>query len=187
VVESAHCPEIWRPCWLATPPTANNLVELHVRVGERDPVGATLVGRVKPGDRLRLGPAQGHLVLDERAVGGELLLVADDTGVAPMRALLAELRRRRDRRRVQLFWVTNPNEEPYDLAAISAYANDETTVLPVAGTAELAEELAARGPWSRARAYVAGTPTGVAAALTTLAFAGVPAGQVRHDQIGADD
>jgi hypothetical protein len=34
---------------------------------------------------------------------------------------------------------------------------------------------------------VAGTPTGVAAILTTLAYPGVATGDIRHDQIGPDD
>jgi NAD(P)H-flavin reductase len=185
VVEVEGLPDEWRPCWLATPPASDNLLEVHVRAGARDSVGAALTGAV-PGERVRLRPAEGPLVLDEPA-GSCLLFVAEDTGVAPMRALLGERRQRRDPRPVHLFWLVNPNEEPYDLAAVRAYEDATTAVLPVASVPDLAAGLAARGPWSAADAYVAGTPTGVAAALTVLAYADVPAGRIRHDEIGPDD
>jgi len=90
VVESGLYPEVWRPCWLATPPSPENLVELHVRAGQRDPVGTAIVGRVQVGDKLRLRAAEGELTLDG-ADRGDLLLIAEDTGIAPADALLAEL------------------------------------------------------------------------------------------------
>jgi NAD(P)H-flavin reductase len=186
VVETRHHPDLWRSCWVANAPAADNVVELHVRAAPPDPVGLALVGRVRQGDKVRLRPAEGPLVLDDGS-DGQLLLVAEDTGIAPMRALLAELRHRRDPRAVHLLWLTNPNEEPYELAAVTAYADASTTVLPLSTVADLAAELAVLGPSSVASAYVAGTPTGVAAAVTTLGYAGVSTTAVRHDQIGPDD
>ena len=186
VVETGHHRETWRACWLATPPPADNVVELHVRAGPADPVGMALVGRVGVGDLLRLRPAEGPLVLDP--VGEtDLLLVAEDTGVAPMKALLGELWLCGDPRAVQLLWLAAPNEEPYDLPALSMFAGGTATVEVLPGIAELLPALEAGGPWSDRDVFVAGTPTTVAGALTALAYAGIPANRIRCDQIGPDD
>jgi hypothetical protein len=84
-------------------------------------------------------------------------------------------------------WLTNPNEEPYDLPAVTAGVDAGTVELTLSTVADLAAELTARGPWSVSHVYAAGTPTGVAATLTALAYAGFPAACVRTDQIGPDD
>jgi NAD(P)H-flavin reductase len=198
VVESAHHRADWRACWLATPPATDNLVELHVRAGPADPVGTALVGRVRPGDHVRLRPAEGPLVLDAESDAG-LLLIADDTGVAPMRALLGELSMRGDRRAARLLWLAALDEEPYDLTALTRLVDDAAadgasglqrmakTIDVLSGMADLLSALAAGGPWADWDAYVAGTPTGVAGALTALAYAGIPAERIRCDQIGPDD
>lgn len=185
VVASEHHPEVWRACWIGTAPSGDNVVELHVRSSGDDPVGLALVGRTSVGDRLRLGPAEGP-VLAGWAAEGDLLLVAVDTGIAPMKALLAEVTRDGGHR-ADLLWLVPPNEEPYDLDAVAELSGPAGTVTTLSAVGDLAATLDARDTARYGAVYVAGEGTGVAAALTALAFAGVPADRVTHAVIGPDD
>jgi len=185
LVETEHHREQWRPCWLATAPGTDNELELHVRADGDDPVGTALVGRVQPGDQVRLRAAEGGLGLALES-GRDLLMVADDTGVAPMRALLGELAARQDLRQARLLWWTAPGEEPYDEAAVAAALADEDRLRIVGDANTLAAALAEQ-PWDEWDVAVAGTPTGVLAALTLLGFAGVAANRISVDQIGPAD
>ncbi len=206
LVESPHHPESWRRCWIATPTASDNTLELHVRSDPADRVGLALVGRSVAGDQLRIGPAGGALTLpawdDRSGAGRDLLLVADDTGIAPVKALLTELRRRENRGvdpgtdqgryqgDVRLVWLVPPNEDPYDLPAVSALAAGRVAVSVVRSMAELSTELSAAltagDPPVDRDVYVAGSQAGGAAALALLAFAGVPAERIRYADIGHD-
>jgi NAD(P)H-flavin reductase len=180
-----HQPQSWRPCWIAAAPRLDNIVELHVRAESPDRVGMALVGRVGVGDRLRLGPARGALVLDP-ASDRDLLLIADDTGVAPMRALVDEVRQQGGGRRIHLWWKVPPGEDPYDRTAVSALEGPATSVRLVRTMAELSALLDAPGPWQACDVCVAGTRTGVAAAQTLLAYAGVARERIRSAHLGWD-
>ncbi|MFH8369545.1 globin domain-containing protein [Streptomyces sp. NPDC018031] len=186
-VESPLLEHTWRPYYLAGAPRPDGELELHVRAVGSGGVSEALVHRTRPGDVLRLGPAHGVMTLDEGPVG-DLLLVAYDTGWAPVKALLQELDSRRTHGgRVHL--LLGP--EAYDRAHLagSAHRRPWLTVVPVpgggpgaGGFGPLAEEVLRDGDWSGHLAFVSGPPETVAPAVARLADAGVPAGRIRHDR-----
>lgn len=179
-VATGHHRDLWRPCWLAGAPRTDNLLELHTRADDGDAVTRALVHRVQPGDVIRLGPARGGLRVPAAADG--VLLVAEDTGAAAVRAVREELRRTGDPRPTwTLYWVP-PGARPYE----EAFADfDDVTV--VGSAVALADALAGRPELADWAAVVAGTPTGAAAAATAVAYAGVPADRTSTTQIGRDD
>ncbi|MFF4607253.1 globin domain-containing protein [Streptomyces sp. NPDC001339] len=191
----------WRPYYLAGAPRPDGELELHVRAVGSGGVSEALVRRTRPGDTLRLGPAHGVLTLDDGPVG-ELLFVAYDTGWAPVKALLEEVDARRPRGgRIHLFLGPGPEPlcsgpEPYDSGCLagSAHRRPWLTVVPLTGPGPgpepgaggygpEAEEVLLRRDWSRHRAFVSGPPETVAAAVSRLTEAGVPAGRIRHDRL----
>ncbi|WP_189115880.1 hypothetical protein [Pilimelia terevasa] len=181
VVETAHHRDVWAPCWIAGAPRLDNTVELHVRAESVDDVAAALAGRVAPGDQVRLRPPEGGLAADPAAAG--LLVVGEGTGAAAVRGLLEELRLQGDTRPAAVVHWVDPGQDSYDRAALAALG-DLTVVDSAVALAELVAGLPAPEDLTAA---VAGSPTGVAAALTALAFAGVPGGRVCATQIGRDD
>ncbi|HEX5742144.1 MAG TPA: hypothetical protein VFY17_11420 [Pilimelia sp.] len=179
-VETRHHRDLWGPCWLAGAPRTDNRLELHVRAHDSDAVSRALVHRVQPGEVIRLGPARGGLVVPAEAQG--VLLVAEDTGAAAVRAVREELRRAGDRRPTStLYWVP-PGARPYEEAVAGL---DDVTV--VGSAVALAQALDGRPELRDWAAVVAGTPTGVAAAATAVAYAGVPAARTSATQIGPGD
>ncbi|GAA2526031.1 hypothetical protein [Pilimelia columellifera] len=186
-VETAHHRDQWRPCWVATAPTGDNVIELHVRAYQEDPVGLALVGRIAAGETVRLRPAAGDLPMAVESGPAGALLLAEDTGVAPMLAILADLRERGDPRPARLIWLPTPGQEPYARDALTALADEHRQVTELDGMVPLAEALAADGPWDGWGVAVAGTPTGVAAMLTAAGFADISTAQTWHVQIGPDD
>ncbi|WP_189171305.1 hypothetical protein [Pilimelia anulata] len=180
-VETGHHRDAWRPCWIAGGPRPDNIVELHVRAEGADAVATALVGRVAVGDPVRLGPPVGGPAVDPAAAG--LLFVAEDTGAAPVLGLLAELRAAGDRRpRAVLHWVP-PGEESYDRVRLAALAD---TVV-VHSAVELAGALAGLPLAPDWWAVAAGSPTGVAAVRTAVAYAGIPTARTVHAAVGPDD
>ncbi|WP_426514295.1 hypothetical protein ACPPVO_28930 [Dactylosporangium sp. McL0621] len=76
-------------------PNTDRTVELHVPLHRDDPVGAELVKRTAPGERIRLHLLTGDPVPVD--ANRPLLLVADRDAVAPILATFAALRSANDR------------------------------------------------------------------------------------------
>src|SRR4051812_5916429 len=89
-VEVSELPGVWRPYSLAGKPRRDDLLELHVRAKTSHGVSGALVYRTDVGDQVRLGRAEGRMGLPAEP-GRNLLMIAGDTGVAPLKALLTEL------------------------------------------------------------------------------------------------
>ncbi|WP_309302175.1 globin domain-containing protein [Streptomyces sp. NBRC 110611] len=184
----------WRPYYLAGAPRPDGELEIHVRAVGSGGVSEALVRRTRPGDTVWLGPARGALTLDDGPVG-ELLFLAYDTGWAAVKALLEEVDARRPRGgRAHL--LLGPGPEPYDSECLAGSARRRPwlTVVPLAGPGPgpgagaggygpEAEDTLRRRDWSRHRAFVSGPPEAVAAAVSRLTDAGVPAGHIRHDRL----
>ena len=92
-VELASRPREWRRMSIAAAPRADNTVELQVRAVNATGVAAALVMHTAVGDRVRLGPPRGGvLVVEPRTVSpGGLLCVASGTGTAPISAVVESM------------------------------------------------------------------------------------------------
>jgi NAD(P)H-flavin reductase len=189
-VEVPERPGIWRPYSLAGAPRRDNVVELHVRAKTHNGVSGTLVYRTRVGDRLRLSRAEGDMGLPAEA-GRSLLMIAGDTGVAPLKALLTELRDTADSRSAVLFWGVRALTELYDIADVNAIARaaKRVTVVPVISEGDpgpyasglVTDAVAAYGEWSDHEVYLAGPPLMLAATSAALQQLGVAPGRIHHD------
>jgi ferredoxin-NADP reductase len=167
-VESARHPQLWHPYWIASLPRDDNTVAIEVRATPGDLVADALVDATGVGDRVRLRPALGGLAPDHDSTR-DLLLIAYDTGIAPMKALLADLRRHRDVRRVHLLWTADRDYVDVDvLASLTRFDRDD---LAAAVTG---------GDWTGHDVYVTGSPEEVRDAVAVLSGAGVPVDRIHR-------
>ncbi|MFE0703843.1 globin domain-containing protein [Streptomyces sp. NPDC058872] len=191
-LESPLLPQAWRPYSVACAPREDGELEFHVRRTGPDGVSDALVGRTGVGDRLRLGPAQGSMTLDD-APPGDLLIVAGGTGWATAKALLDDLAvRRSGHRRARLFLGARSLDDLYDTASLAELETRHPwlRVVPVVGEGlgtdeetSIAAVVARHTDWSGHLAYVSGPPAMVAATVRRLTARGMPADRIRHDPI----
>ncbi|MDT4994001.1 MAG: hypothetical protein QOH97_3893 [Actinoplanes sp.] len=189
-IEVAALPGTWRPYSLAGSPRRDNLVELHVRAKTTTGVSGTLVHHTRVGDTVRLARAEGAMGLPDEPVR-DLLMIAGDTGVAPLKALLTELAVTGDPRSVVLFWGVRNLDELYDIDEIAqiAHACERATVVPVISEGNpgpyasglVTDAVAAYGEWSGHEVYLAGPPPMLAATDAALRLLGVDPARIHHD------
>ncbi|MDI6105777.1 FAD-binding oxidoreductase [Actinoplanes sp. NEAU-A12] len=183
-------PGVWRPYSPASAPHRDDLIELHVRAKTQNGVSGTLVHRTRPGDRIRVTRAEGDMTLPAQQ-GRGILMIAGDTGVAPMKAMLAELAATGDTRQAVLFWGVRDLTELYDIDALNALAAQipRATVVPIVAEGDpgpylsglVTDAVAAYGEWSRHEIYLAGPPLMIASTAAALEHLGIPAAQIHHD------
>ncbi|WP_157408298.1 FAD-binding oxidoreductase [Actinoplanes sp. N902-109] len=183
-VQVAEQPEVWRPYSLAGTPSQDNTFELHVRAKSWGGVSGALVHRSKPGDKIRVARAEGGMTLPGNQ--RELLLIAGDTGVAPLKALITELAVTGDPRPATLFWAALTPAELYDIDDIAriAAAAPQVSVVPVLTGGELdvlVETVASYGDWSGHEVFLAGPPQMLAVTGTALLQSGVPPHHLHYD------
>jgi NAD(P)H-flavin reductase/hemoglobin-like flavoprotein len=189
-IELDGLPGVWRPYSLAGAPRQDNIVELHVRAKTDAGVSGTLVFRTRPGDKVRFARAEGGMGLPEHP-GRDLLLVAGDTGVAPLKAMLTEMAATGDPRSAVLFWGVRDLDELYDIEDITriAAAGRRLTVVPVVSEGDpgqyasglVTDAIAAYGEWSGHEVYLAGPPLMLAATSAALQQLGVSPDRIHHD------
>jgi len=190
-IEVPGLPGVWRPYSLAGAPRRDNLVELHVRAKTESGVSGALVHRTAVGDEVRFGRAEGAMGLPGQGPARDLLLVAGDTGVAPLKAMLTELAATGDPRSAVLFWGVRDLGELYDIEEIAAIARAcrRATVVPVVSEGEagpyasglVTDAIAAYGEWSGAEVFLAGPPLMLAATSAALQLLGVSPQRIHHD------
>jgi NAD(P)H-flavin reductase/hemoglobin-like flavoprotein len=190
-IEVPELPDIWRPYSLAGAPRRDNVVELHVRAKTEAGVSGSLVHRTAVGDEVRFGRAQGEMGLPAGWPARDLLLVAGDTGVAPLKAMLTELAATGDPRSAVLFWGVRTLDELYDIDEVAAIARAcrRATVIPVVSEGEagpyasglVTDAIAAYGEWSEAEVFLAGPPLMLAATGAALQLLGVSPERIHHD------
>jgi NAD(P)H-flavin reductase/hemoglobin-like flavoprotein len=188
-IEVPSLPGEWRPYSMTGAPRLNNVVELHVRAKSHSGVSGTLVYRTAVGDRVRITRAEGEMGLPES--GRDLLMIAGDTGVVPLKALLTELAATGDPRSAVLFWGVRNLNELYDITEITeiARACRRATVVPVISEGEagpyasglVTDAVAAYGEWSGHEVYLAGPPLMLAATAAALQQLGVAPDRIHHD------
>jgi NAD(P)H-flavin reductase len=189
-VEVPGQPGVWRPYSLTGVPRRDNVVELHVRAKSHNGVSGALVYQTAVGDKVRIARAEGEMGLP--ASGQDLLMIAGDTGVVPLKALLTELAATGDPRSAVLFWGVRNLSELYDVDDLMdiARACRRATVIPVISEGEagpyasglVTDAVAAYGEWSGHEVYLAGPPLMLAVTSAALQDLGVAPERIHHDK-----
>jgi NAD(P)H-flavin reductase len=189
-VEVDAVPGIWRPYSLAGAPHLDDVAELHIRAKTETGVSGTLVHGTRVGDRVRISRAEGDMGLPPEP-GRGVLMIAGDTGVAPMKSMLAHLAAVRDPRPAVLFWGVRNADELYDIEELTELARraPRATVVPVISEGDpgpylfglVTDAVAAYGEWSRHEVYLAGPPLMLAATTAALLQLGVAPERIHHD------
>ncbi len=197
-IETPYRPRSWRTYSMATAPSADGILEFHVRALPHGWVSGPLVWRAQVGDQLRVGAPMGSLQVDQQS-GRDVLMVAGGTGLATAKSLVDGMTRWNTARGVTLFFGARRAGDLYDMGPLHRMAamNPWLTVVPVVSDDPsfsgeqglLADAVARRGTWAEYDVFVAGSPAMTRATVARLRSLGVPAERVRHDSVEglADD
>jgi len=198
-VEVPTRPRLWRYYTPATLPRADGSFELHVRLVPGGPVSTAVVQGIQCGDVLRAGAPMGERLTLTPGERRDLVLLAGGTGLAPMKALVEQLRAEGGPRRTHLFWGVRRQRELYDLQAMQHLAHGSAWLrLVPCVSQELAPDgrietgtvldVALRhGPWADHEVYVCGSPAMVRATVDGVRRAGTPDGLVRFEDLGSEE
>lgn len=208
-VEVPQWPRRWRYFTPAIPAQPDGAIEFHVRSVSGGMVSTAIVGEARPGDRWRLSSPHGGLEVDRD--GGDVLMVAGSTGLAPLRAIIMDLCRFGVNPRVHLFFGARYPCELYDLRTlweiaatnpwlsvtpVSEYSTDPPwgvdypDVAPPRGlhvrqTGLLPDVVTRYGGWGDRQILISGGPKMVAAAQSALIAKGAPPERIQHDPLGS--
>jgi len=195
-VEAPHHPRVWRQYSMANAPRRDGQLELHVRSLGAGWVSGALVRKTRVGEILRLGPPMGTMVLD-RESKRDVVCVAGGTGLAPMKAILDELRRWNTTRKAHLFFGVRKASDLYDLPAMQELASRYPwlTVVPAVSEdfdytgehANLPDVIARNGSWYSHDVFAAGSPDMIKATVAKFRELRVPPERIRFDSYGELD
>jgi NAD(P)H-flavin reductase/hemoglobin-like flavoprotein len=204
-VHIPQCPRRWRYLSPAIPADPGGDIEFHVRVVPGGLVSNAIVNETRPGDRWRLSGPNGGLRVDRD--GGDVLMVAGSTGLAPLRALIMDLCRFTVNPRVHLFFGARYLCELYDLPTLwqvagqnpwlsvspvteynhnPPWAADYPDVSPPRGlhvrqTGRLAEVVTKYGGWGDRQILICGGPAMISTTKAALIAKGAPPERIQHD------
>lgn len=208
-VQVPQWPLRWRYLSPSIPPDPNGYVEFHVRSVPGGMVSTAIVNEARPGDRWRLSTPHGAMRIDRD--GGDVLMVAGSTGLAPLRTLIMDLAQFGDNPRVHLFFGARFPCELYDLRTLweiastnpwlsvtpvsevntdPPWAADYPDVSPPRGlhvrqTGRLPEVVTRYGGWSDRQILLCGKPEMVQATKAALIAKGAPAERIHHDPLAS--
>ena len=200
-------PRRWRYLSPAIPADPGGAIEFHVRAVLGGMVSTAIVGETRPGHRWRMSAPHGAMEVDR--AGGDVLMVAGSTGLAPLRALIMDLTRSHDNPRVHLFFGARYPCELYDLQTLwqiathnpwlsvspvteynrdPPWAVDYPDVQPPRGlhvrqTGRLPEVVTKYGAWGDRQILIGGGPQMIAATKAALIAKGAPVEQIQHDPV----
>ncbi len=206
-VQVPQWPRRWRYLSPSIPADRGGGIEFHVRAVPGGMVSPAIVGETRPGDRWRMSNPPGGMHVDRD--GGDVLMVAGSTGLAPLRTLIMDLTRKAVNPRVHLFYGARHPYELYDLRTLWQIAsqNPWLSVTPVsefntdppwAGdfpdgvpprglhvrqTGLLPDVVSGYGSWGDRQILICGSPNMVAATKTALLAKGAPAERIQHDPL----
>jgi NAD(P)H-flavin reductase/hemoglobin-like flavoprotein len=202
-----QCPRRWRYLTPAIPPDETGAVEFHVRAVSGGLVSNAIVNETQSGERWRLSSPHGALQVDRD--GGDVLMVAGSTGLAPLRSIVMDLARWGDNPRVHLFFGGRYPCELYDLPTLwqiasnnpwlsvtpvselkgdPAWAADYPDVTPPRGlhlrqTGKLMDVVTRYGNWGDRQILICGGPEMVRTTRDTLIAKGAPPERIQHDPL----
>ena len=202
-----QCPRRWRYLTPAIPPDDTGAVEFHVRAVSGGLVSNAIVNETQPGDRWRLSNPHGGLHVDRD--GGDVLMVAGSTGLAPLRSIVMDLTRWGENPRVHLFFGGRYPCELYDLPTLwqvaannpwlsvtpvselnrdPPWAADYPDVTPPRGlhlrqTGKLMDVVTRYGGWGDRQILVCGGPEMVRVTEAALIAKGAPPERIQHDPL----
>ena len=206
-VQVPQWPRRWRCLSPSIPADPGGAIEFHVRSVSGGMVSTAIVGETRPGDRWRLSNPHGALHVDRD--GGDVLMVAGSTGLAPLRALIMDLCRYGVNPRVHLFFGGRFPCDLYDLRTLweIASTNPWLSVTPVSEFATdppwaadypdvqpprglhvrqnglLPAVVTRYGGWSDRQILVCGGPGMVTATKAALIAKGAPPERIQHDPL----
>jgi NAD(P)H-flavin reductase len=183
-------PRLWRYFSMANAPRPDGSLELHVKARDGGPVSSALVRMIGVGDRVRLGPPMGHLALDDDS-DRDLLLVAGGTGLAPMKALVDQVARSGQPRRVDLFVGARTEDFFYDRADLERLAEELPWLTVTLAVSEdpvssleqgiVGDVVVRNGPWTSREVYVAGPEPMIEDLVPRLIDGGVKPHRIRTE------
>ncbi len=202
-----QCPRRWRYLTPAIPPDETGAVEFHVRAVSGGLVSNAVVNETRAGDRWRLSSPHGALQVDRD--GGDVLMVAGSTGLAPLRSIVMDLARWGENPRVHLFFGGRYPCELYDLPTLwqiassnpwlsvtpvselkadPAWAADYPDVTPPRGlhlrqTGKLMDVVTRYGNWGDRQILICGGPDMVRTTEDVLIAKGAPPERIQHDPL----
>ena len=202
-----QCPRRWRYLSPAIPVDPGGGIEFHVRMVPGGLVSTAVVNETRPGDRWRLSSPHGGLQVDR--AGGDVLMVAGSTGLAPLRALIMDLSRYAENPRTHLFFGARYRCELYDLptlwqvaqqnpwlsvSPVTEYRGDPRwaaeypDVTPPRGlhvrqTGRLSDVVTQYGAWGDRQILICGGPDMVRATKAALIAKGAPPERIQHDPL----
>ncbi|BBZ65526.1 monooxygenase [Mycolicibacterium insubricum] len=197
----------WRYLSPAIPANPEGRIEFHVRAVSGGMVSNAIVDETRAGDRWRLSNPHGSLEVDPE--GGDVLMVAGSTGLAPLRAIIMDMCRYGENPRVHLFFGARYPCELYDLQTlwelaaqnpwlsvtpVSMFASDPPWAadypdptpprgLHVRQTGLLPEVVTSYGGWGDRQILIAGNHAMIAATRAALIDKGAPPQQIQCDPV----
>jgi NAD(P)H-flavin reductase/hemoglobin-like flavoprotein len=208
-VQVPQWPRRWRYLSPAIPADRGGAIEFHIRSVTGGMVSPAIVGETRPGDRWRLSNPHGGMHVDR--AGGDVLMVAGSTGLAPLRTLIMDLTRYGENPRVHLFFGARYPCELYDLRTLwqiastnpwlsvtpvsefntdPPWAADYPDVEPPRGlhlrqTGLLPDVVTRYGGWGDRQILICGGPKMVEATKTALIAKGAPVERIQHDPLAS--
>lgn len=206
-VQVPQSPRSWRYLSLAIPPDPEGYIEFHVKAVPGGLVSGDMVNKTKVGDTWRISPPLGALSVNRD--GGDVLMVAGSTGIAPLRCLIMELSQWAENPRVHLFYGARYPQELYDLwtlwhiasmnpwlsvTPVTEYprnpdwANEYHDPTPPRGlhvrqTGLLSEVVTAYGGWGDRQILLGGSASMIQATKEALVSKGADASRIQHDPV----
>ncbi|MCW2515257.1 MAG: 2-polyprenylphenol hydroxylase-like oxidoreductase [Mycobacterium sp.] len=206
-VQVPQWPRRWRYLSPSIPADRSGAIEFHVRSVTGGMVSTAIVGETKVGDRWRLSNPHGAMHVDRS--GGDVLMVAGGTGLAPLRSIIMDLTRFGSNPRVHLFFGARYPCDLYDLRTlwqiastnpwlsvtpVSEYstnppwADDYPDVEPPRGlhvrqTGALPDVVTRYGGWGDRQILVCGGPAMVEATTAALVAKGADPLTIQHDPL----
>lgn len=208
-VHVPQCPRRWRYLSPAIPADPTGAIEFHVRAVLGGMISTAIVGETCPGQRWRLSSPHGAMEIDRD--GGDVLMVAGSSGLAPLRSMIMDLTQWGSNPRVHLFFGARYPCELYDLqtlwnlaahnpwlsvSPVSEYDRDPPwaaeypDVTPPRGlhlrqTGRLPDVVTKYGGWGDRQIFVCGGPAMVDATKAALIAKGTPPERIAHDPLAS--
>lgn len=192
-VECDYQPRTWRVYSMANAPRVDGTIDFHVRALGAGWLSGALVRRVKVGDVIRLAAPMGSMAIDYNS-NRNILCIAGGTGLAPIKAMIDEMRRTNRTRYVHLFFGAKDRDDLYDLDDLRRMVAElpwlSVTLAVTDDPAYPAEQgpvcdvMADRGPWPDHDVFVSGSESMVRATLRRLAEIRVPSIRIQYDAFG---